>query len=105
MVFTLPNGSVHCLVQGFHCLETPDGQPLLNKHERPLLELSNMIYSTSGSNVMRAVSIVHECGGTCTFRETTAVQNIERMDIAVNKLVFNHDWNNTMYCYNVYCML
>lgn len=70
--FKRNDGSVHCLVQGFHKLETADGQAFKNPYDCPLLELSRTIFCTPGNNVRRAVSLVHECSDSCVFLETTA---------------------------------
>ena len=40
--FTLSDGSVHCLVQGFHELTLPDRQ-LVNEYDCPLMDLSTTI--------------------------------------------------------------
>ena len=99
------DGSVHCLVQGFHELTLPDGQPLVNEYDCPLMDLSTTIFCTAGNNIQRPVSFVHQCSGTCLFKETGAsIRNVER-EIVQDTLIFKHDWNNTMYCYNVYCTL
>ena len=29
---------------------------------------------------------------------------VEREDISSTKLVFEHDWTQLLYCYNVYCI-
>ena len=47
--FTLSDGSVHCLVQGFHELTLPDGQPLVNEydcHSWTYLPLSSALLAT-----------------------------------------------------------
>ncbi|KAL5503005.1 hypothetical protein EMCRGX_G009879 [Ephydatia muelleri] len=59
--FTLSDGSVHCLVQSFHELTLPDGQPLVNEYDCPLLDLSTTIFCTAGNNIQRPVSFVHQC--------------------------------------------
>eukprot|EP00731_Ephydatia_muelleri_P028790 Em0020g434a len=104
--FTLSDGSVHCLVQGFHELTLPDGQPLVNEYDCPLMDLSTTIFCTAGNNIQRPVSFVHQCSGTCLFKETGAsIRNVERDIVQEDTLIFKHDWNNTMYCYNVYYTL
>ena len=104
--FKRNDGSVHCLVQGFQKLETTDGQAIKNSYDCPLLELSRTIFCTPSSNVRRAVSLVHECSDSCAFLETTAVDNVEREEVSIqSKLLFKHDWQNYLYCYNVYCAL
>ena len=104
--FKLRDGSAHCLVQGFHELTLSDGQSVVNEHDCPLFDLSTTIFCTTGNNIQRPVSFVHECSAACLFKETgTSIRNVEREIVQEDTLIFEHDWNNTMYCYNVYCTL
>ena len=94
--FTLSDGSVHCLVQGFHELTLPDRQPLVNEYDCPLMDLSTTIFYTAGNNIQQPVSFVHQCTGTCLFKETGAsIRNVER-EIVQDTLIFKHDWNKTI---------
>eukprot|EP00731_Ephydatia_muelleri_P033322 Em0027g70a len=62
-VFKLQDGAVVCLIQGFQKLQSQDGaRPFVNEYDCPLLELTRTIFSTPGRNILRAVSVVHECG-------------------------------------------
>ena len=91
--FKRNDGSGHCLVHGFHKLETTDGQAFKNPYVCPLLELSPTIFCTPSNNVRRAVSLVHECSDSCVFLETTAMDNVEREEVSIqSKLLFKHDW-------------
>ena len=58
------------------------------------------------SSVCTAVSVVHKCTTTCLFVEITASAVVEGCDTSVNRLVFAHDWTNTvyMYCNNIDCL-
>ncbi|KAL5500020.1 hypothetical protein EMCRGX_G011511 [Ephydatia muelleri] len=61
-VFKLQDGAVVCLIQGFQKLQSQDGaRPFVNEYDCPLLELTRTIFSTPGRNILRAVSVVHEC--------------------------------------------
>ena len=40
----------------------------------------------------------------CSFVEKTASAVVEGCDTSVNRLVFVHDWTNTVYCNNIYCL-
>ena len=105
-VFKLQDGAVVCLIQGFQKLKSQDGaRPFANEYDCPLLELTRTIFSTPGGNILRAVSVVHECGASCRFEETQTIENVERQEITRTKLTFEHDWSNTLYSYNVYCVL
>ena len=96
--FKLQDGSVHCLVQGFHELTLPDGQPLVTEYDCPLLDLSTTIFCTASNNIQRPVSFVHQCSATCLFKETGAsIRNVEREIVQEDTLIFKYDWNNTMY--------
>ena len=46
-----------------------DGTPLLNKCDCPLFSLSRTILSVDSTNILAAVSFVHECDEDCTFVE------------------------------------
>ena len=62
-VFKLQDGAVVCFIQGFQKLQSQDGaRPFVNEYDCPLLELTRTIFSTPGRNILRAVSVVHECG-------------------------------------------
>ena len=104
--FKCTDGTAHCLVQGFHELMLSDGRAMVNDYDCPLLDLSTTIFCTTGNNVQRPVSFVHECSATCLCKETgTSRRSVEREIVEEDTLVFEHDWNNTMYCYNIYCTL
>lgn len=105
-VFKLQDGAVVCLIQGFQKLQSQDGARLfMNEYDCPLLELTRTIFSTPGRNILRAVSVVHECGASCRFDETQTIESVERQEITRTKLTFEHDWSNTLYSFNVYCVL
>ena len=54
---------------------------------------------------MKSVSILHECTPTCTFsRKTHFTSIIERENIELNALTFNHDSKNVYYSLNIYCI-
>ena len=81
----------------------PDGQRRVNEYDCPLMELSSALLATIYNDLCL---FVHQCTGTCLFKETGAsIRNVEREIVQEDTLIFKHDWNNTMYCYNVYCTL
>ena len=105
-VYRSQAGVVECLVQGFQQLQSNDSVThIVNEYNCPLLDLSRTIFTTPGRNIQHTVSIVHECGTSCCFKQTNTVQNIERQEITRTNLTFDHDWSNTLYSYNVYCAL
>ena len=79
-----------------------NGEPLTNEYNCPLLSLTSRVFPLSCECVKKAVSIIHECN-TCTFVECRSSQRVEREDIEVDKLTFQHDWTNPFYCLNIYC--
>ena len=105
--FKLSDGSVIAWCKAFMSSSyLTDMQPLVNEYDCPLLDLSTTIFCTAGNNIQRPVSFGHQCGGTCLFKETGAsIRNVERDIVQEDTLIFKHVWNNTMYCYNVYCTL
>ena len=92
--FKIAAGNAICLIQGFQFVSMND-EILLNNFECPMLQLSKTIFTTPGSNVKRAVSIVHECTDSCSMQEVATIQSIERENISCNKLEFNHDYTNS----------
>lgn len=92
-----------CLVQVFELLEM-HGVPLTNNYDCPLLELTSHVKTITPATIVSPVSIVHECTDSCVFVNSNTRRRVERCDIVVNKLVFQHDSSNTLYCLNIYCM-
>ena len=44
-----------------------DGTPITNEYDCPLLLMSHIIFTAKPSEILKAVSVVHECGETCRF--------------------------------------
>ena len=76
----------------------------LMKFDCPLLTMVDFFCVIPSSSVCAAVSVVHKCTTTCSFVEKTASAVVEGCDTSVNRLVFVHDWTNTVYCNNIYCL-
>ena len=74
------------IVQGFDSLLSAGGQPLLNEYDCPIVELSNVVFTTSSDSIQKPVPIVHECSNTCVFQEGASVQTMEREEIVCNML-------------------
>ena len=65
------------------------------------------VFSTDSSNISAAISMMHHCEeeeGGCHFVETDVCQLVERQETIQHKLTFQHDWTNTLYCRNLYCV-
>lgn len=56
-VYKTDAGATLCLLQGFLSLLTTNGEQLLNEFECPLLELTKMLFTTPGGNILKAVNI------------------------------------------------
>ncbi len=97
-------GRVVCLVQGFEALESPLGEPLVNEYDCPLLSLTRTVITVYAFNIIKAISIVHECTESCCFVNSVRHRNVEREQISVSSLVYEHDFSNYLYCLNIYCM-
>ena len=50
-------------------MEQPDGQPLVNSFDCPLYYLSRKLFTVDSSAIVRAVSMVHECGSSCKLQD------------------------------------
>lgn len=84
---------------------SPLGEEITNEIDCPLLSLSNVVFATRSSFVMKAVSVVHECTDTCQFKNKEVPRNIEREPVSTSRTEFEHDFiGNSMYCLNIYCM-
>ena len=95
------SGATVCLVRGFEAMALADGTPLLNKFDCLLFSLSRTILSVDSTNILAAVSFVHECDEDCTFVERNMQITQEREETDMPKLVFEHNWSNVLFCYNI----
>ena len=62
----------------------------------------NSSYSCSMSEACS--SVAHQCDSRCGWLEKDQPAQVERELISGNTTVFEHNWNNNKYCFNVYCM-
>ena len=84
---------------------SPLGMPITNEYDCPLLMLSNVVFTVKTTEILRDIFVVHECTESCQFVEKAVSQNVEREDVSVCRLEFQHDFDsNIMYCLNIYCM-
>ena len=88
--FMSKEGKRYCAIKPMRSIEVGTNA-VLNEFDCPLLERVEVIRST---NVLVAVSIVHECSSTCTFTEERRFQTIERQTVSQNSLVYHHDFSN-----------
>ena len=81
------------------------GEELKNEFDCPLLEKKERYIAIPTIDVVQSVSILHECTPTCTFsRKTHSTSIVERENIELNTLTFNHDSKNVYYSLNIYCI-
>ena len=80
-------------------------KPVFNNFDCPLLFRTNII------RLVPAACLVSEacsfcCSSVlCGWLEKDQLTQVERELISVNTTVFEHNWNNNKYCFNVvYCM-
>lgn len=101
----LVTGRTVCVVRGFEAMALPDSSPLMNEFDCPLFLLSRTVLSVDSTNIQSAVSFVHQCDESCRFVERNVQINQEREVTERPALVYEHNWNNLLYCYNVYCIV
>ena len=82
-----------------------EGDPVKNETDCPLIILSDTVFTVKSSAVMKAVSILHECGSSCKFSIQSCSTIVEREERLSHKLHFQHDWcGNDLYHLNIYCI-
>ena len=75
-----------------------DMQPLVNEydcHSWTYLPLSSVLLATIYNDL--CLLFIAYSGA--------SIRNVERDIVQEDTLILKHDWNNTMYCYNVYYTL
>ena len=87
-------------------MQLPSGEEITNYADCPLLLLSNVIFVTRSSLVLKAVSVVHECSQTCHFMSADFPRNIEREQVTISsRIEYKHDYSgNLMYSLNIYVL-
>ena len=98
------DGNKLCLIRGLEFLSSPQGDPITNECDCPLLMMTHIIFTTKSSAIVNAVSIIHECGDTCKFVTKQWPKNIEREKLYLSSQIeYEHDFGNSMYYLNIYC--
>lgn len=92
-----------CIVQVFEYMDT-FGIQVYNEYDCPILSLSNLFCCVPSTSINHSVSVVHECSSSCVFRRISTTTTVEREKVQACKLCFVHDFSNSMYALNVYCM-
>ena len=81
------NPQWYCILNTFAMLAVLNG---LNC-PRPLMVLTNDLVIVPSLSVENSISICHECGPTCTYKEH-----------GNGKITYVHDWTNNMYSFNIW---
>ena len=84
---TESNPQWYCILNTFELLGVQ------NSLNCPLMVLTNDLVIVPSSSVENSISICHECGPMCTYKEH-----------GNGKITYVHDWTNNMYAFNIYCM-
>lgn len=48
---------------------SPLGMPITNEYDCPLLMLSNVMFTVKTTEILRDISVVHECTESCQLRK------------------------------------
>ena len=91
-----------CVVRHMEPVLTPEGAPVLNEFECSLMARTNILQFIPSEAVKTSVSLVHQCDLQCKATNTITATTVERHKISVTKTVFRHNWNNDMYCLNIF---
>ena len=80
------------------------GTQVINEYDCPLLSLICLFRCVLPHSIIQSVSIVHECTPTCMVKHVTTTSQVERLSVRSQKRMFVHDFGNTLYSFNIYCM-
>ena len=87
----------------FEPVTSESNERICDEFNCPILELTNNIHLCLVSQVLTPVSIVHSCTESCKFKTTsTMTRLVEREQIPIGDITFEHDWTNSFYCLNIY---
>lgn len=92
-----------CLIQVLEQQMHETNETVLTDYDCPVLVLSKTLRIVSSQSILSPVSIIHLCNHTCTFRNARTTRQIERQDMTIEKMIFQHNIDNIMYCLNIFC--
>ena len=99
------DGRAACIVRALEEVQTPLGVPIMNEFDCPLLSLTHTIFTVKSLEIVKAVSVIHECTESCQFIDKESARSVEREDVTFSRIEFQHDFiGNNMFCLNVYCI-
>ena len=93
-----------CIVRELTEVTAIDDQQLHNEYDCPLLTMTNELHIMRTSSILTAASIMHEYSTSCTFLQTADALSRERETVTVSTHTYKHDYNNKIFCQNVYAM-
>ena len=93
-----------CVIRHMEPIVDAKQKRVFNSFDCPLLLRTNIIHLVPAACLKHAVSVVHQCDSRCRWLEKDQPTQVERELISVNTTVFEHNWNNNKYCFNVHCM-
>ena len=91
-----------CLINTFESVQDGCGH-IKNELDCPLYVLSKRLCAVPSTLIDNSVSFVHQCNPNCKFN-THVLSSSEHETVTVNRLVFNHDFSNRSFCFNLFCI-
>ncbi len=98
------NGNQLCVIRKIEFFCSPLGDFITNELDCPLLTMTDNIFILESFAIGNAVSIIHECSNSCKFVSKQCPRNIEREQCLTSQIEFQHDYSNSMYFLNEYCV-
>ena len=77
-----------CLLWKLDEITDVGGIPLISEFQCPLLILTSDVYCVRPLNIIKSISVVHECSCLCSF---------------VSDAKFHNDYSNKLFCLNIFC--
>ena len=82
-----------------------DRQTVVNEVDCPILIKLNTLIVIPSTSVVCSISVVHQCTDSCnSILSVPRTSTVEREDVELCGMTFKHDYNNSMYCLNIFCM-
>ena len=96
--------SEFCIVRQLEFVESTNTQPILNEAECPLLWLTSKLIAVKPTDILKPISIVHECTSLCSVKEDVVSRRLERELTTQQLLTFRHNFSNNMFSFNIFCI-
>ena len=95
--------SCYCTIQLYEEMNS-FGSGFFNEYDCPLYTVTDTFRCVSSDSICQTVSVLHDCTSSCLCKTLDTETQVERETVTSNTLVFEHDYSNTIYSKNVYCM-